>query len=133
MHPVLLFESHSNWPHYLLFLHIITDSESLVKAVEAIRNIARANLVFLNSSPSPENIIEFSSKIMYKYSKAHKYADVLQSILNQILIREAKGYKVEFKYVYSHLLDHIKDPSKKPYHSPEEIKIKMGKMKDKYG
>src|SRR4051794_6622225 len=68
---------------------------------------------------------------MYQYSKCHRYAAVLQSILMQILTRELRGFTVEIVHVFSHLLD--KKPNGEYVMNSDKRKQRLLQMQEQYG
>jgi hypothetical protein len=89
--------------------------------------------VLLPQKPTLQHLQDFAAKIMYQYSKSHRYATTLQSILVQILVRQTQGYHVRFLHVNSHLLDHEKLTYKKHHMPIAEREQKMQQMKQQYG
>jgi hypothetical protein len=87
--------------------------------------------ILLSNNPSFEEMKLFVQKLLYQYSKTHKYSTVLESILLQILMRQLLGYTVEISHVYSHLLD--EEYGLEGHMSIEEHTRKMNKMEEKYG
>jgi ribonuclease HI len=84
---------------------IVTDSKSVEEAIKAMKTCINVNRPLLPQQHTPEQLWKFIQLATYKYSKKHKYAHILQSILLQILMRESKQYTVEICHVNSHLLD----------------------------
>ena len=111
---------------------LVIDSKSLAETLIKLRTVAKTQRqkLKMNSNPTVE-LQNFVKLIMFKYSKTHKYAEVLQSILLQILIREHQGYSVHILHVNSHLLDTYM--GKPPKLTEQVIKKRFEKMKQKYG
>src|SRR5690348_981953 len=110
---------------------IVTDSKSLVKSIKKLRKIAGSNKIMLSTNPSLEDLKDFTTKMVYKYSKTHTYALTLQSILLKIMIREHQQLTTKVYHVYSHFLDHEMEgtQSRIPKDKWEE---KWNKMTQKY-
>ncbi len=112
---------------------VVTDSKSLVSTITKLKNLVSQNRILLPSTSNLQDLQSFASNIMYKYRKSHRYSSILQSILVQILLREAQGFQTSFVHVYSHLLDHIYMPFKKNQMKKELRENRTELMKKKYG
>lgn len=114
--------------------NIITDSKSLVQAVKSIIQTMQQKIHLLPHNSNQNQILSFTKSVMYQFSKDHKYATVLHSILFQILQRQVQyNTKVQFFHVYSHLIDHIMDNTKKPCMKAEIMEARMKKMSEIQG
>jgi hypothetical protein len=106
-----VFNAESQAAEYALFcsplqsVTVISDCKSLVDAMCKLKAIALSNTHALPVNLDWTQVSQFTDKVMYQYSKSHRYSSVLQSILLQTIIREMQGFEVQFLHVYSHLLD----------------------------